>query len=184
MNRNLTIAAFAASLLGGHALAQGSGSPFQLVAAKRLSISESSLKAAERKSAGSPQADKKSLAVGKTGRLVVRTGPEEDMLSFRIQGLRNPTLIAKPGSVLHILFVNSDEDMLHNMRFGVAKPPFVVTPSAVGTVGSADLPHEEKGKLSAQELAIKVPATPGTYSYLCTIKGHAKGGMFGTLVVR
>ncbi len=27
-------------------------------------------------------------------------------------------------------------------------------------------------------------AKEGSYSYLCTVKGHAKGGVYGTLIIR
>src|SRR4029079_10746489 len=72
-------------------------------------------------------------------RLVVTTGPEDDMLSYRIQGVRNPTLVVPAGAVLNILFVNTDEDMPHDLHFGAVKPPFPDAPDTVGTVGSVRL---------------------------------------------
>src|SRR2546430_10760345 len=41
-------------------------------------------------------------------RLVVITGPESDMLSYRIQGMRNPTLVIPSGATLKLLFINVD----------------------------------------------------------------------------
>src|SRR6187455_13152 len=38
-------------------------------------------------------------------RLVVTTGPEDDMLSYRIQGVRNPNLVIRSGAVLKLLFI-------------------------------------------------------------------------------
>src|SRR5258705_1594827 len=41
-------------------------------------------------------------------RLVILTGPEDDMLSYRIQGMRNPTLVVPAVATLKILFVHGD----------------------------------------------------------------------------
>lgn len=175
---------FALALVGTQALAQSAGG-FKLISAKRVTTSENALESAEQKSMGKPSADRKTLSIpAKSARLVVHTGPDNDMLSFRIQGLRNPTLVVKPGAVLRILFVNSDEDMFHNLRFGAGKAPFPAKPGHAGTVGTADLPHEASGKLFGQELVIKAPMKPGAYTYVCTIAGHAAAGMYGTLQVR
>src|SRR6185503_17709393 len=48
-------------------------------------------------------------------RLVVLTGPEEDMLSYWIQGIRNPNLVVPAGATLRILLVNVDSDMRHDI---------------------------------------------------------------------
>src|SRR6185369_2004353 len=66
-------------------------------------------------------------------RLVILTGPEDDMLSFRIQGMRNPTLVVPAGATLKILFVNGDEDMRHDVRFGKVTGDFAVAPDAAET---------------------------------------------------
>src|SRR4029079_9812961 len=49
-------------------------------------------------------------------RLVVTTGPEDDMLSYRIQGVRNPTLVVPSGETLRVLFVHVDGCMKHDNR--------------------------------------------------------------------
>ena len=41
-----------------------------------------------------------------------------DMLSYRVSGKRNPTLNFRKASTLKILFVNTDDDMFHDIRFG------------------------------------------------------------------
>src|SRR5690349_262288 len=69
-------------------------------------------------------------------RLVVKTGPADDMLSYRIQGVRNPNLIVPSGATLKILFVNSDEDMKHDVRFGQGQVEFALAPEAAETAGS------------------------------------------------
>jgi plastocyanin len=115
-------------------------------------------------------------------RLVVRTGPEDDMLSYRIQGMRNPTLVVPVDAVLDVLFVNTDEDMRHDLRFGAVKPPLPLVPDVADTVGSAKLSHEANEQYSAQELTLRAVAT-GSFTYFCSVRGHAKGGMFGTIAV-
>src|SRR5829696_146011 len=75
---------------------------FTLVSSERKTIKEAELATFE-----------KSRSVGKIGgsnltfgekeiRLVITTGPEDDMLSYRIQGVRNPNLIVPAGATLRI----------------------------------------------------------------------------------
>ena len=181
MNQKLTMALAAALLLGTQALAQNK-TAFQLVNSKKVTTSEKAMNAT---SGGKVGADKKSLSFSsKNVKLVIRTGPDNDMMSYRIQGLRNPTLYVKAGSTLHITFANTDEDMFHNVRFGANKPPFQTPLTDAGTVGSDKLPHTKDEKAFGQIMTIKAPSKPGTYTYLCTVKGHAPAGMWGTLIVR
>ena len=130
---------------------------------------------------GLVSADKKTLTFRqRTVRLVARSGPANDMLSYRIEGLRNPTLMIPVGTTLKMLFINTDDDMTHNLRLTVQKIPFKGTLKSVGT---ANLPHKSSAGVHAQELTLRMPMA-GTYTYLCTVPGHAPGGMFGTLIVR
>jgi plastocyanin len=114
-------------------------------------------------------------------RLVATTGPEDDMLSYRIQGVRNPTLVVPANATLKILFVNTDSDMVHDMRFGELKAPFESAPGIAKTVGTAQLASQgENETLSGEDLTIKVGAT-GEFTYFCSVRGHAKGGMWGNI---
>lgn len=134
---------------------------------------------------GRTSPDKKTLTFTKGAiRLMATTGPENDMLSYRIAGLRNPTLIVPARATLRVLFVNSDEDMTHNLRLTALRPPFAMHIKESQTVGSHSLPHLAAGLFRGEEMAIRIPSKPGTYSYVCTVTGHAKGGMYGTLIVR
>lgn len=165
---------------------QSKASAASVTVAKPTSLSAASLLAAEKHASGFVVGhDKKSLSVtGPSARLVVRTGPKSDMMSYRIKGIRNPTIIVNPGARLSVFFVNADDDMLHNLRFTALAPPFAAKIGNRGSVGSTDL-HPMKGeRYSAQVLTVVVSKTPGTYYYLCTIPGHAAAGMFGKLVVR
>ncbi len=116
-------------------------------------------------------------------RLVIKTGPADDMLSYRILGMRNPNLIVPAGATLKILFVNSDDDMRHDVRFGHITKDFELTPDIAETVGSNKLePKVEDGTMQAEEIVIKTGEN-GAYKYFCSIRGHAKGGMWGNILV-
>lgn len=181
---NKTSAAFAGMACLG-ILPAVQASPAAGVTLSRLQLKTlSGTQAAAAEKAATPgivSADKKALTFRqKAVRLVVRSGPADDMLSYRIEGLRNPMLIVPAGATLKALFINMDDDMAHNLRFSVQKPPFR---SMVKSVGSANLPHKSGAVYHAEDLTMRVP-TAGTYTYLCTIPGHAPGGMYGTLIVR
>ena len=116
-------------------------------------------------------------------RLVVVTGPEDDMLSYRIQGMRNPTLVVPAGVTMRILFVNVDHDMRHDVRFGHMKLPFDIAPPITETAGSEKLTaRAEDGTLQAEEIVMKANEN-GLYVYFCSVRGHAKGGMWGNIAV-
>jgi hypothetical protein len=116
-------------------------------------------------------------------RLVVLTGPEDDMLSYRIQGVRNPILAVPTGATLKILFVNKDEDMRHDVRFGHVEGEFAVAVEAGGTAGSTTLtPKSEDGNYQAEEIVLQ-STEDGAYKYFCSVRGHAKGGMWGNIFV-
>jgi rusticyanin len=116
-------------------------------------------------------------------RLVVTTGPEDDMLSYRIQGVRNPTLAVPAGATLKILFVNTDLDMKHDLMFGDLTSPFELAPNVEKAVGSSRLePQAEDETLTVNELTIKANEN-GQFTYFCSVRGHAKGGMWGNIAV-
>ena len=117
----------------------------------------------------------------KVVRLVVYSGPANDMLSFRIADLRNPTISIPAGSTLHVLFVNTDDDMFHNFALSLKKAPFPILIKRQIWVGCPGLPHRGSNRLSGAEMTFRL--APGRYTYLCTMRGHAHGGMYGTLVV-
>ena len=166
--KTLTIGAISALALSA-ALAQAHNG-FHLVSSKIRSVTAASL-AKEEKTSSSM-------------RLVIRTGPKNDMMSFRIKGKRNPTLTVKHGATLRVLFVNSDDDMKHNVRFMATRPPFATDVSNAGSVGSDALAPLSGKIFHAEELVLKAPENAGTFSYVCTVKGHAAAGMYGTIIVK
>jgi len=116
-------------------------------------------------------------------RLVVLTGPEDDMLSYRIQGVRNPNLVMPSGVTLRILFVNLDVDMTHDLRFGHFVGDFPIAPETTLTAGSLRIGEKsDDGTLQAEEIVIK-STEDGAYKYFCSVRGHAKGGMWGNILV-
>ena len=136
-------------------------------------------------SPGAVSADKKTLTFSRRKiSLVVTTGPSNDMLSYRIQGLRNPKLVIPAGAKLRVLFVNSDDDMVHNFKFADDLPPFAPKPTLKNAAGSHDLAHRTEKSMHAEELLIAGPTEKGNFSYVCTTSGHAAAGMFGLVVVR
>ncbi|HEV8592960.1 MAG TPA: hypothetical protein VGQ55_12720, partial [Pyrinomonadaceae bacterium] len=120
---------------------------------------------------------------GKEIRLVVVTGPEDDMLSYRIQGVRNPNLVVPAGATLKILFINLDADMHHDLRLGHVIGEFDLAPDIAETAGSTKLmAKSQDGVLDAEELVLKAE-TSGAFKYFCSVRTHAKGGMWGNILV-
>lgn len=168
------------------AAAFSSADGFTVSGAKKVTLTAGGLAGAKKKATtGSIGSDKKSITFSaNSARLVVETGPKNDMMSYRIQGLRNPPLLVKPGATLHVLFVNTDDDMLHSLRFTSKVTPFDAKIGLKGSVGSADLKPMSGKSLFGQEFTVKVPSKKGSYSYICTTPGHAAAGMYGTITVR
>lgn len=168
--------------------ARPAASGFAAIFVRARSFAGASLAAAERSATrGAVSADGKSLTfTGKAVRLVVETGPDNDMLSYRIAGLRNPTLVLPQGAVLKALFINRDGDMPHNVRFGPwrAKFPNAAEGLIPVSAGAPPVTHAAGGTLHGTEMVLKAPARPGRYAYFCTVRGHAQGGMWGTIQVR
>ncbi|HEX8637304.1 MAG TPA: hypothetical protein VF692_04530, partial [Pyrinomonadaceae bacterium] len=156
---------------------------FTLVSSERKTVKESDLANLE-KDQTTGKKDKTNLSfTDKEIRLVVTTGPEDDMLSYRIQGVRNANLVVPNGATLKILFINSDADMRHDVRFGHVAGEFPIAPDIAETAGSQKLTaRSEDAVLQAEELVIKASGT-GAYKYFCSVRGHAKGGMWGNILV-
>ena len=81
------------------------------------------------------------------------------MLSYRIAGLRNPTLVVPAGATLKALFLNTDDDMTHNLRFGAQHT------ASAPSVGTPGLAHKTQAAFHAADATLRVPPKPGTYYY-------------------
>jgi hypothetical protein len=156
---------------------------FTLVSSERKTVKESDLANLEKNQTTGVKNKTNLSFVEKEIRLVVTTGPEDDMLSYRIQGVRNPNLVVPNGATLRITFVNSDVDMRHDVRFGHVVGEFPIAPDIAETAGSQKLTaRSEDAVLQAEEMVIKASGT-GAYKYFCSVRGHAKGGMWGNILV-
>lgn len=157
---------------------------FQLVSSERKTVKESDISnLIKSQTVGKIDANNL-IYTEKEIRLVVVTGPEDDMLSYRIQGVRNPNLIVPAGVTLKIIFINSDVDMRHDVRFGHVMKAFELAPEIAETVGTYRLEHksEDGAIIQAEEIIVKA-ASIGAFKYFCSIRGHAKGGMWGNILV-
>ena len=156
---------------------------FKLVSSERKTVKEADLANLEKNQTLGTK-DKSNLTfTQKEIRLVALTGPEDDMLSYRIQGIRNPNLVVPSGATLKILFINIDVDMRHDIRFGHIEGEFTIAPDIAGTAGSQKLEKRtEDNILQAEELVIQAKEN-GAFKYFCSVRGHAKGGMWGNILV-
>lgn len=157
--------------------------PFTLVSSERKTIKQADLAALEKtRSVGRVEGSNITFDE-KEVRLVIVTGPEDDMLSYRIQGVRNPNLVIPAGGTLRILFANTDVDMRHDVRFGHVVGEFAMAPEISETAGSEKLTARGEGEIvQAEEFVLKASST-GAYKYFCSVRGHAKGGMWGNIFV-
>ena len=156
---------------------------FTLVSSEKKSIKAADITSLE-KGQSPGRKEGSNLAFGESEiRLVVLTGPPDDMVSYRIQGIRNPTLVVPAGATLKILFVNVDADMPHDIRFGHFTQPFHAVVDEAETAGSTKLmKRSADGTLQAEEIVVKANAN-GLYRYLCSVRGHARDGMWGHIAV-
>ena len=170
--------------MGAHShISHDHKAPFELTGQKLQSLSEEDLSASESRNPKYKIMDGHAIILDQPqAEVVIRTGPAEDMLSFRIQGIRNPILAMKPGTKLRILFVNVDDDMHHDIRFGESQDSWTSSPDTMSTVGTRRLPQALNNTFSAEEIVLTAKDS-GTFSYFCSVKGHASGGMAGKIVV-
>jgi hypothetical protein len=171
---------FLVALFIANALAHES---FKLVSSEKKTLKLAELIEIEKQRTLGKKENSNLTFIEKEIRLVVLTGPEDDMLSYRIQGVRNPNLIVPSGAILKILFVNSDLDMHHDVRFGHVIGDFELAVEIKDTAGTNKLePKSEDGIFQAEEIVIQ-STTDGAYKYFCSVRGHAKGGMWGNILV-
>jgi hypothetical protein len=156
---------------------------FTLVSSQKKTVKESELAALEKDQTTGSKEGSTLTFTGKEIRLVVRSGPEDDMLSFRIQGVRNPILVVPSGVRMTILFVNVDADMRHDVRFGHVVGEFPPRPSIAETAGTEKLAAKgDDGVIQAEEIVVKANEN-GQYKYFCSVPTHAKGGMWSHIAV-
>lgn len=176
--------ACAALIVAAPTFAQDATTPFQIQNRGKVSRSAADIARLQGEATpGEVSADKKTLTFHEpVVRLVITTGPEDDMLSYRINGLRNPTLIVPANAILNVSFVNTDGDMFHDIHFGTTQLPFPIAPDVNNAPGTSKIPHGENERFYGEDLTIRASAV-GSFVYFCSVRGHAKSGMFGTIAV-
>lgn len=120
---------------------------------------------------------------GSSIRIVALAGPEDNMFSYRIAGLTNPTLRIPAGARVRLTVVNVDDDMSHDL---VVSPPHKafparpeIPPHAVRTTRLA----ARHGEACQGEVLLIQAMRAALCDYFCSVPGHAKGGMHGRLEV-
>ena len=157
---------------------------FTLVSSQKLTVTDAQL-AELQKQATVGTVDGVNLTFSGTDiKLVFTSGPDDDMLSYRVQGMRNPNIVT-PGDVrITIWFVNTDDDMPHDLLFSHYMVDFPVVPDVAQSAGTQRVKaHEsESAPFNAEKIVI-TSNEDGAYKYFCSVKGHAKGGMWGNILV-
>jgi len=180
MFRSFVIAAFVV-LLSCTALAHQA---FTVVSSEKLTVTATQL-AELQKQATVGKVDGADLTFTDTEiKLVFTAGPEDDMLSYRVQGLRNPNIVT-PGDVrITVWFVNTDDDMPHDLLFAHYIVDFPVAPDVAQSAGTQRVrAHEgEDSPFNAEKIVI-TSNEDGAYRYFCSVRGHAKGGMWGNILI-
>lgn len=107
--------------------------------------------------------------------------------TFRVAGMVNPTIVVPKGADVHVDFVNADPDMQHNFVVTPAAPPFAYMtmmqiPLAFPGAATSVLDAPSGNEMNAMGVSFTASVN-GTYTYLCTVPGHAENGMHGTFIV-
>lgn len=155
---------------------------FTLVTSERKTISETQFSTVQRGATAGAINGSTITFKESNVRLIVITGPEDDMLSYRIQGLRNPTIVLPANATLSVLFINVARDMRHDIRFGHYIGDFVPEPDIRETAGSTKLAKMDTASFNAEELEITANEN-GAYKYFCSVGAHAKDGMWGNIII-
>lgn len=135
---------------------------------------------------------------------IIAVEPGNPDTTFEVHDKVNPTLIVPAGARLRFTLANADGGMPHALDVTASAPPYREVPhlsmtkssderektndssmmkKAVATTGVVAPNNGNKKRLAVRDtdwFTLK----PGTYYYVCPIRGHAKQGMYGKLVVR
>lgn len=111
-------------------------------------------------------------------------GPD---MTFRVAGLADPTIVVPVGAQVSVQFINADIDTSHAWLLTAAQGPFsymamMATPVAFAGAFAAPLGELTSAGLPGETISFTA-ATPGRYTYLCPVPGHAQRGMSGSFVV-
>ena len=120
-------------------------------------------------------------------RLAVLASPSNGPdMTFRIGGLTDPTIVVPQGASVTVQLVNADSDTSHAWLLTTAQPPFgsmtMMDAPAFGGALAPPLGDPTAAGMPSETITFTA-ATPGRYTYLCPVPGHAQQGMYGTLEV-
>lgn len=156
--------------------------PFTLVRKEKRPVKESEIADLSRTATVGTVTGSVLTFTEKEIRLVVTVGPTDDSRSYRIQGTRNPTLAIPAQATLRVLFINTDKAMRHDLLFGHIDPIEEVADTSM-SVGTSRLTEQAAdGTLQAEEIVVKADSL-GEYNYFCSVRGHAKNGMAGSVAI-
>ena len=134
----------------------------------------------------SPQVNKAQNTLTFSGsriHILALAGPEENMFSYKIAGLTNPTLRVPAGSRVHLTVVNIDDDMSHDLVISYPRRSYPERPEVPPHAVRTHSLSPRHGQTYQAEVLLIQALRPGSYEYFCSIPGHAKGGMHGRLEV-
>ena len=121
---------------------------------------------------------------GPVARVVIEVPqPEFPFPKFEIDHLRNPTLVLPAGATVKFTFINRIKDFSHSFQVTKTAPPFPMFPKLQPVMAGTELSPASTGAKVAYANFTWHPAA-GHYYYVCAIPGHAKMGMFGSIVVQ
>ena len=121
---------------------------------------------------------------GPVARVIIEVPqPEFPFPKFEIDHLRNPTLVLPAGATIKFTFINRIKDFSHSFQITRKAPPFPMFPKIQPVLtGTEFSPASRNAKVAYTNFTWHPSA--GHYYYLCAIPGHAKMGMFGSIVVQ
>ena len=124
---------------------------------------------------------------GHKANFAVLASPSMPAENFKLAGLTDPTIVVPKGAQVHVELVNADDDMAHGFVVsaqgaGNSWMPMMSAPPAFAGSALWFLGEKTSAGMHVGTLTFTA-STPGTYTYLCPVPGHAQEGMEGSFVV-
>ncbi|MCL4545012.1 MAG: plastocyanin/azurin family copper-binding protein [Chloroflexi bacterium] len=121
--------------------------------------------------------------------LVALASPDgQKDMTWNVDGLVNPTVVVPKGAQVTVHFFDADTGTPHGWELTSTPPPYpsmVMMDAQVAFPGAFAMPVRgaTAQQWSGRTLQFTV-TTAGTFYYLCPVPGHARQGMYGTLIVQ
>lgn len=119
--------------------------------------------------------------------IILGSPPTGRDMTFQVAGLADPTIVVPAGSTVTVRFINADNDEAHGWLLTPARPPFpymamMGMPTAFAGAWARPLGNPNAAGMQEETITFRA-ATPGQYTYLCPVPGHAQQGMSGSFDV-